>query len=123
MFKDESGNYKLKIAFDFDGTLSEPDMFLLAWRLIKREHDVWILTARFAPEDFFAQYGIEPGEDYCADLYKIAQMLGIEEKVIFVGIEKKSIAYSKYGFDLLFDDDAERQCNDICKAGGMAVNV
>ena len=123
MFKDDSGNYKLKIAFDFDGTLSEPDMFLLAWRLIKRGHDVWIITARTSAEDMLAQYDIEHGEDYNADLYKVAKMLGIEEKIIFVGIEKKSIAYLKYGFDLLLDDDAEWQCNAVCRAGGMAVNV
>jgi hypothetical protein len=29
MFKDKSGNYKLKITFDFDDTLTEPVLFNL----------------------------------------------------------------------------------------------
>jgi len=127
MFKDNHGNYKLKIAFDFDDTLTERDIFLLAQRLIKCGHDVWIMTARISSEkDFlsqYAKYGIVVEEDYNADLYEVARLLGLEKKIIFVNLESKSAAYKKYGFDLLFDDDATWHCNPICEAGGIAVNI
>jgi hypothetical protein len=44
MFKDKSGIYKLKIAFDFDDTLTEAILFNLAQLLIGKGHDVWIMT-------------------------------------------------------------------------------
>jgi len=124
MFKDNNGNYKLKIAFDFDGTLTEPDIFLLAQRLIRRGHDVWIMTSRISSEENAQKYGIEPENTYYnTDLYEIALTLGIEQKVIFANLENKHVVFKKYGFDLLFDDDAEWECNTVCEAGGIAVNI
>jgi len=58
------------------------------------------------------------------DLYETAEELGVpRNKIIFVNLESKAIAYQKYGFDLLFDDDSEWHCNPICDKGGMAVKV
>ena len=131
MFKDSNNNYRLKIAFDFDGTLTEPEVFLFAQRLIKCGHDVWIMTARIASDDEYIDqceiFGILPVEEVFkrnTDLYEIAQELGIpRDKIIFVNLKSKSVAYRKYGFDLLFDDDSEWHCNPICEEGGVAVTV
>jgi len=130
MFKDSNNNYRLKIAFDFDGTLTEPDVFYFAQRLIRSGHDVWIMTARIASDkeylDQCENFGILPEEEVFkrnTDLYEIAEELGIRDKIIFVNLESKSVAYHKHGFDLLFDDDSEWHCNPVCEGGGMAVKV
>lgn len=128
MFKDRNDNYRLKIAFDFDGTLTEADIFAFAQRLVWCGHDVWIMTARIEKdEEYVAQcskFGIEPKENHNADLYAIAGKLGIpREKVIFVNLQNKSAAYQEQGFDLLFDDDSEWHCNPVCEAGGVAVKI
>jgi hypothetical protein len=110
MFKDRSGNYKLKIAFDFDDTLTEPVMFALAQLLIRKGHDVWIMTARYDSE-------------YNVDLHKAAKELGIVNKIIYTDCEEKRDFFLQNKFDVLFDDDAEWHCNSICAAGGIAINV
>jgi len=131
MFKDVNNNYRLKIAFDYDGTLTEPDVFFFAQRLIMNGHDVWIMTARISSDEEYLDqcrnFGFNPMEDVFkrnTDLFETAKELGIpRNKIIFVNLESKSIAYQKYGFDLLFDDDSEWHCNPICDQGGMAIKV
>ena len=131
MFKDKDNNYRLKIAFDFDGTLTEPDVFLFAQRLIQCGHDVWIMTARIESDDEYIEqrdfFGVFTEEDVStrnADLFKIAEELGVpRDKIIFANLESKSDAYFKHGFDLLFDDHSEWHCNPICENGGVAVKI
>jgi hypothetical protein len=129
MFKDSIGNYKLKIAFDFDDTLTDDLFFALAKHLMLKGHDVWIMTARIAvDEEYIAQckqFGTLPKNlsERNADIIEMAKKLGIENKIIFTNLADKSAAFKDNGFDLLFDDDAEWHCNPICEAGGVAVNV
>jgi len=131
MFKDRNSNYRLKIAFDYDGTLTVPEVFIFAKHLIRCGHDVWIMTARIGTDkEYIAQcekFGFMPEEDVFSrntDLYETAKELGIpRNKIIFVNLENKSAAYNKYGFDLLFDDDSEWHCNPVCEKGGIAVKV
>ncbi|GHT52574.1 hypothetical protein AGMMS49982_13190 [Bacteroidia bacterium] len=61
MFKNNNGNNKLKIAFDFDDTLTDPLFFELAGRLISRGHDVWIMTARSSYEQYLAAWMMPNG--------------------------------------------------------------
>jgi hydroxymethylpyrimidine pyrophosphatase-like HAD family hydrolase len=129
MFKDGNENYRLKIAFDYDGTLTDPLMFLLAQRLIKKGHDVWILTARIVSDEKYheecGRFGINHtlNSERNLDLIETATELGIANKIIYTNLEEKRIAFEEYHFDLLFDDDAEWHCNPICEVGGVAVNV
>jgi hypothetical protein len=129
MFKDRLGNYKLKIAFDFDDTLTEPTLFALAQRLIGKGHDVWILTARGSYEQYivyckrFKIKPIWPEAEFNSDLLKAAKELGIAHKIIYTNNEEKKAFFQQHAFDLLFDDDPEWHCNAICEAGGIAVNV
>jgi hypothetical protein len=44
MFTDKNNNYRLKIGFDFDGTLSDGLFVALVKHLILKGHDVWIMT-------------------------------------------------------------------------------
>jgi hypothetical protein len=124
MFKDKNNNYRLKIAFDFDDTLTEPFIKEFAKGLILKGHDVWIMTARSDDDnDYITQ--IEDFEIITrnADILEVAQELGIPDKIIFTNFADKSAAFKAHGFDLLFDDDAAWHCNPICEQGGIAVNI
>jgi phosphoserine phosphatase len=129
MFRDSIGNYKLKIAFDFDGTLTDTLLFDLAERLILKGHDVWIMTARIEVDEQYKKscekFGILPKrvEERNADIVEMAKKLKIENKIVYTNLANKSAVFKANGFDLLFDDDAEWHCNPICEIGGMAVNV
>jgi hypothetical protein len=128
MFKDKNGNFRLKIAFDFDDTLTNPLFFDLAKHLIRREHDVWIMTARSSDEQYLEEcrkYDIDPISDRIrnADLLETARELGLEHKIIYTSMDDKKVALETLYFDLLFDDEAEWHCNPICEAGGIAVHI
>ncbi|GAP71988.1 hypothetical protein [Candidatus Symbiothrix dinenymphae] len=128
MFKDKLGNYKLKIAFDFDDTLTDPLFFELAGRFISRGHDVWIMTARSSYEQYLAacqKFNIppEPGSERNVDILEVAKKLAIEDKIIYTACEGKKDFFFTHGFDILFDDDAEWHCNPICEAGGIAIHI
>jgi len=127
MFLDQEGNYKLKIAFDYDDTLTDGVMFQLAQRLINKGHDVWIMTVRTSNEQYLAhcqRMDIQPKlEDRNTDLLADAETLGITDKIIYTDSEDKLAFYQEHQFDMLFDDDADWHCNPICENGGIAVHV
>ncbi|RLZ09227.1 hypothetical protein [Faecalibacter macacae] len=127
MFKDQEGNYKLKVAFDYDDTLTDDVLFQLAKRLICKGHDVWIMTVRTSNEQYLEhckRMNLEPKvEGRNEDLLKDAKELGIEEKIIFTDGEDKLEFYQEHQFDLLFDDDADWHTNPICEAGGIGIHL
>ncbi|MDR1683563.1 MAG: hypothetical protein LBS25_09320 [Candidatus Symbiothrix sp.] len=130
MFKNKAGNYRLKIAFDFDDTLTNPVVFEFARHLIHTGHDVWILTVRSEKTDesykkWCEQHGIdiESRPNPNRDLLDAAAELGITDKILYADTVEKSEIYFRENFDLLFDDDADWHCNPICEAGGVAVQV
>lgn len=127
MFKDQEGNYKLKVAFDYDDTLTDDVLFQLAKRLIRKGHDVWIMTVRTSNEQYLEHYkrmNLEPKlEGRNEDLLRDAKELGIENKIIYTDGEDKLEFYQEHQFDLLFDDDAEWHTNPICKNGGIGIHI
>lgn len=86
----------MKISFDFDFTLSEPHVQILAEKLIKTGAEVWITTCRMDNK-----YGFE---EWNLDLHSIARRLGIPENRIQITNGEDKWKYLK-GFDLHFDDD------------------
>lgn len=127
MFKDQEGNYKLKVALDYDDTLTDDVLFQLAKRLIRKGHDVWIMTVRTSNEQYLEHYkrmNLEPKlEGRNEDLLRDAKELGIENKIIYTDGEDKLEFYQEHQFDLLFDDDAEWHTNPICEAGGIGIHI
>lgn len=127
MFKDKNGNYKLKVAFDYDDTLTNEVVFQFAKHMVNKGHDVWILTVRTSNEQYLAhckRMNIEPRlEGRNADLIADAEELGIADKIIYTDTEDKLSFYQNHQFDLLFDDDADWHCNPICENGGIGVHV
>lgn len=122
MFKDRNENYRLKIAFDFDGTLTDSLFYALAERLILKGHDVWIMTARLKTQPY-ELYDEVPESERNNDIVEVAQKLGIPQKIIYTNLESKKGIFLEQGFDLLFDDECEWHCNPICEAGKIAVNI
>ncbi|MDK7374195.1 MULTISPECIES: hypothetical protein [Weeksella] len=127
MFIDQNGNYKLKVAFDYDDTLTDEVLFQLAQRMIRKGHDVWILTVRTSNEQYLehcTRMDIEPKlEGRNADLIADATALGIADKIIYTDSEDKLEFYQEHQFDMLFDDDADWHTNPICEAGGIGIHI
>jgi UDP:flavonoid glycosyltransferase YjiC (YdhE family) len=127
MFQDESGNYRLKVAFDYDETLTDPLFFKLAKRLIAKGHDVWILTVRTSDEQYKAhcvEFNLPISDaPRNQDLKDVAIELGIVDKIIYTDADDKLEFFQEHQFDLLFDDDADWHCNPICEKGGIAIHI
>lgn len=68
----------IKVSFDFDGTLSLEYVQEFAKKLLDRNIEIWIVTAR------------EEGVSHNLDLYKVASELQIpNERIIFTNYEDK----------------------------------
>jgi hypothetical protein len=118
MFKYKNGNSKLKIAFDYDDTLTDPLLFAFASRLITKGHDVWIMTSRICYESYVEScrsIGIMPLSEIARnqDLQEMSQRLGVQNKILYTNGHSKAEVFNQYGFDLLFDDEAELQYNPV----------
>jgi len=101
---------KLKISFDYDGTLHVPIIVNLAKILVEAGNDVWILTAR-------CDY------DQNLDLKKLISEIGIEnEKVLYTNGDLKYKIYSREKFDIHYDDSIE-EIEEINSRGGNGILV
>lgn len=89
----------MKISFDFDNCLTKESVFSLAKTYIyyceENKHDVWIVTSRHEI--------ITQGFGDNNDLYSIADVLGLRDKIIFTAHKLK--AYFLADFDLHYDDN------------------
>ncbi|SED11021.1 hypothetical protein SAMN04489761_4305 [Tenacibaculum sp. MAR_2009_124] len=93
----------MKISFDFDSTLSEPEMQELALKFISKGVDVSVTTSRREK-----MQGLNFSNE---DLFEVTDKLGINrDKVVFTNFNPK-YQYLK-DFDMHFDDD-EVEINDI----------
>ena len=106
----------MKISFDFDNTLSEDYIQVIAKALVDNGHDVWIMTARTSRtrNDLFYNH---------PDIVKVCNKIGIS--INKIKITEGSMKWSYYlngDFDLHFDDDWE-EVNMINIKGGKAVLV
>lgn len=94
--------YKQKISFDFDDTLSKPSVQRFVYALVKEGHDVHIVTSRMSNE----RAGNSSWND---DLYIVADSVGIpEENIHFCNLSPKD-KFFKRNTEFLFhlDDDPD----------------
>lgn len=111
----------MKISFDFDNTLSEPYIQVIAKSLIENGHDIWIITARAV---FFSNMDKENYlKTYNRDIIRVCNEIGINlsNVIITEGLLKYDY-YLKGKFDLHFDDDWE-EVMEINNRGGHAILV
>jgi hypothetical protein len=103
---------KVKVSFDFDGTLSRPDVQQYAKELTNRGYECWIITSRISNE----QSQIEYSDNYNRDriyksnkkLFRVADNCGIKrEHIVFTNSHMKGefIKGNNYLFHL--DDDPD----------------
>ena len=77
---------RMKVSFDFDGTLSRPDVQAYAKELIERGIEVIVTTSRYNEEKKHL-YRSNPTND---DMYAVTDNLGIKrENVHFTNMEDK----------------------------------
>lgn len=116
-------NKNMKISFDFDGTLAEPEIQDIAKMLISSGADVWIVTARF-DDNVLDHEGKRIG--YLGHNYyirEVAKYLGIpKDKIIYTCGHLKVDVYFKEKFDYHYDDMLE-EVNAINEKGGNAFLV
>lgn len=80
----------MRVSFDFDNTLTNPKIMIIAKFFVEGGHDVWITTTRRHIDS--------------SEVFSVAEELGIpERKCVFTEMEDKH-GYL-IGFDLHFDDD------------------
>ena len=94
-----------KVSFDFDDTLSRPDVQKFAKELVDQGYDVWIVTSRCATEPALAKgwYWIEKQNQ---QLYDVAEECGIpRDKIIFTEHIDKIIYLNGKNFLFHLDDD------------------
>lgn len=100
----------MKVAFDFDDTLSQEWIQQLAITHLKAGDDVWVVTSR--------------NERFFEDIHKVCDKIGLDKtKIIFtLNGQFKWRVYLKEKFDLLYDD-TWTEVELIRRHGGNAMHV
>ena len=89
----------MKVSFDFDSTLSRPDVELYAKELVERGIEVWIVTSRLG-------FGKEPNPTWNDEVFEAAKRVGIKkEHIFFTCMANKSEFLDGKGFVFHLDDD------------------
>lgn len=107
----------MKIAFDFDGTLTEDRILNFADELVKEGHELWICTFRYTQID----RGIHITND---DVWETAELLKIpKNRVLFTEHQFiKGELLSKNNIDV-FIDDWDEMVEDAMSHGVHAFQV
>lgn len=112
---------KLRISFDFDCTLSEHFIQLIAHSMIAAGHEVWIVTARC--DDRLHDPNLPEELSVNRDLFKIAKRLQIpNERIRMTEGDFKWRTLQKHNIDLHFDDVPE-EVELIIRNGGKALLI
>lgn len=95
----------MRIAIDYDKTLTRPDVYNYVQELINIGLDIWIVTFRY-DDDNFHKYKGKYGDLGNSDLWEDATKLGIKNKVVFTNHTSKANILNKMGdFYFILDDD------------------
>lgn len=90
---------KIKVSFDFDGTLSRADVQDYARKLISDGVDVWICTSRLSDDD-------APSQRWNDDLLDVSDSIGIHRNHIkFCSMSDKYLFLENEDFAFHLDDD------------------
>jgi len=83
---------KFSCTFDYDGTLSRPDVQEYAKQLVDRGIDVWVVTSRYDELHIHGYEGqIDPSNWNNDDIWAVVDRIGIPRwKVHFTNMEWKS---------------------------------
>jgi hypothetical protein len=126
MEKLKNGLLRVKVSFDFDGTLAEKHVQKYAAELIEKGHEVWIVTSRFGDDKKYKKFfNTSTNVDLTNnDLWEVAEELGIpKERIHFTDMEDKWRFLKDKSFLWHLDDDwvENRLILNNCKM--PAINV
>lgn len=117
-----SGEAGSSVSFDFDGTLSRPDVQQYAAELIRRGLNVWVVTARF-DENHQYRYQNNPAN---TDLWAVTDALKIlPQQVRFQNMRPKAEYLEGTRIIWHLDDDpvelSQMQKSTCCSVVGISV--
>lgn len=99
---------RMKISFDFDGTLEMREVQEMAQEMIDRGHDVCILTTRYSDPSSYRAWKYEDNRAALRGLHnellEVARNLGITE-IHFTEWEWKTTVIDNYNIDIHIDDN------------------
>ena len=98
---------KIKVSFDYDGTLALPNVERYCKELIGRDNiEVWVVTARLRDETISNTHQPWLKSNSNDDLWKTCERLGIpKERVVFTENVEKIEYLKDKGFVFHLDDD------------------
>lgn len=129
--KEEIGDIKMNIAFDFDGVLSSSQtMRDLCKILLYCGHNVFIITKRCTTYkeyiekiEEYPKHEVPIEDDYHKDIDTISNELGIKkENIIFTFGESKVKCYKDYKIDVMFEDE-EQNVIELNKNGCLTIKT
>ena len=97
----------MKISFDFDSTLTRPDVQNFAKQCIESGHEVWLVTSRQDTESALLR-GHHWVESQNQKLFEVAERVGIDvDHIVFTSHQPKIEFLEGKGFAIHIDDDIE----------------
>ena len=108
MEKLDNNLLKVKVSFDFDGTLELKPIQEYAKELVEQGHDVWITTTRYGDDEKYKRFfhttiNVDLTNN---DLWEVAEYVGIpKEKIHFTNMQDKWPYIKEMGFLWHLDDD------------------
>lgn len=115
---------KIKVSFDYDGTLQKREIQQYAEELIKNGIDVWLVTTRY--DDNHKHLYIGTSNDVNLQLHDDCNLIGIpEHKRIFTNMEWKAKTLKEHNFLWHLDDNPDEfhaMDQEGCKTHGVWVN-
>lgn len=121
---------KKRIAFDFDGTLTNSMIQDLVKNLTNVGHEIFLITKRCEEfdgymkiKDTYPAHIEQTEENYNSDLFDVAKSLGIQkENVYFTCGESKVKLFRELKIDLIFDDEHDN-VEDLNSNGCLAIKI
>ena len=110
---------RLRLSFDFDGSLSRDSLQMYALELVELGYEVWICTARFDSierytGDFMTKYKILSIRDEHEHLFNVADRCGISrDHIKFMNIAPKCEFFAENEGFLWHLDDDYIECREI----------
>lgn len=97
---------KIKVSFDYDETLSKPDVQMFAGKLLQNDLlEIWIVTSRLDDKSFDQKYGQGYKFNCNEDLFEVAKQLKIPRKrIVFTKREWKYLFFKNRDFAIHIDD-------------------
>lgn len=109
LFKEKKSKKDIKVSFDFDYTLTEPEIQKYALELIERGIEVHIVTARFENENN-------------SELFRIAKLLNISKENIHFTSHRPKVEFFKNSNFLFHVDDDPDELVKMIRCSTIGVN-